>query len=66
MIVCHGSVTRVFTNILFNLTHKESSKFNIPNATPLVVEFDDNLKMKSWRILGDSDKIEKLMKKIEN
>ena len=64
LIVCHGSVTRVFTNILFNFNFRQSSSFNIPNATPLVIELGDDLKTESWKILGDQSKIDKMMKKI--
>ena len=66
LVVCHGSVTRVFTNILLNFNQKQSSTFNIPNATPLVTELGKDLKVQKWKILGDQAKIDKLMSKIEN
>ena len=53
LVVCHGSVTRVITNILMNFNKKQSSTFNIPNATPLVVDLSNNLKVEKWKILGD-------------
>ena len=64
--VCHGSVTRVFTNIFLNFDTKQSSKFNIPNATPLLLQLDQDLVVKNWRLLGEPAKIEALMKKVEN
>jgi len=57
-------VARAFTNILLNFSLKQSSKFNLPNATPLLFELDKQLKVEKWRILGDEGNIEEKMKKI--
>lgn len=66
LIVCHGSVVRVLTNILLGFDHQQASEFSVPNATPLVIELDEKLKPQSWTILGDPSKIAGNMKWIEN
>ena len=45
IIVCHGSTIRVLSNILLKFGLNQSSAFNIPNATPLLLELNNDLKV---------------------
>lgn len=59
-------MVRVLTNILLGFDYTQSSKFNVPNATPLVIDLDESLKGVRWKLLGDPSVIASKMKKIED
>lgn len=57
---------RVLTNILLGFDYAQSSKFNLPNATPMVIDLDESLKGVRWKLLGDPTVIALKMSKLEN
>jgi bisphosphoglycerate-dependent phosphoglycerate mutase len=66
LIVSHGSPIRAWTNILMKVHEGESRKFNVPNATPLVLHLNRNdLSVESWNLLGDTQKIKEKMLKLD-
>lgn len=59
LIVAHGNSIRAMVQHIENLKPEQIMDINIPTATPLVYELNDNLKYKSKRYLGDADEIAK-------
>ena len=62
----HGSGLRAFKFFLDKMLPEEVAKLNIPYATPLVYEFDDDLNVMKSYYLGDTEKIEKVIKEVED
>jgi len=61
----HGSGLRAFKTFLDKMLPEEVTKLNIPYAVPLVYEFDDNLNVVKSYYLGNTEKIEKVIKEVE-
>ncbi len=64
LIVAHGNSLRALVKILDNVSDDEISQVNIPTASPLVYELDDNLKPIRHYYLGDKDEIEAAMEAV--
>ena len=62
----HGTNLRAFKFFLDKMSPEEVIKLDIPYAVPLVYEFDDNLNVMNSYYLGDTEKIEKVIKEVEN
>ena len=60
----HGSTIRALIKVLDNLSDKEIENLNIPTGTPLLYQFDDELRPLSWRYLGDSSQIKRAVKEV--
>ena len=43
LIVSHMNSLRALVKYLSNMSEQEISKYNLPTATPLVYEFDENM-----------------------
>jgi len=63
IIAAHGNSIRALIKYLDNMNNEDIVELNIPTGTPLVYEFDDDLKPIRKYYLGDPDKIKK---EIEN
>ena len=61
LIVAHGNSLRSLVKYLDNVSDEDILKLNIPTATPLVYQLDDDLKPVSKEYLGDPDKVKKAM-----
>ena len=61
----HGSGLRAFKFFLDKMPPEDVVKLNIPYAVPLVYEFDDDLNVVKSYYLGDSEKIKKVIKEVE-
>ncbi|MBQ4415202.1 MAG: 2,3-diphosphoglycerate-dependent phosphoglycerate mutase [Methanomicrobium sp.] len=61
LIVAHGNSLRALVKILDNVSDDEISQLNIPTASPLVYELDENLKPIRHYYLGNQDEIEAAM-----
>jgi len=51
IIAAHGNSLRALCKKLFNISDKKINELEIPTGNPLVVEFDQNLKIKNIRYL---------------
>ena len=61
LIVAHGNSLRSLVKYLDNVSDEDILKLNIPTATPLVYQLDDDLNPISKKYLGDADKVKKAM-----
>lgn len=59
IIAAHGNSIRALIKYLDNMSNEDIVELNIPTGTPLVYEFDDDLKPIRRYYLGDPDKIKK-------
>ncbi|GLS27904.1 2,3-diphosphoglycerate-dependent phosphoglycerate mutase [Marinibactrum halimedae] len=66
MIAAHGNSLRALVKYLDNLTDEEIMKVNIPTATPLVYELDENLKPIKNYYLADEADLEAAMSAVAN
>jgi len=57
MVVAHGNSLRALVKYLDGLSDEQITKVNIPTGSPLVYEFDDDMKVIGSRYLGDQDAI---------
>ena len=57
IIAAHGNSLRALLKHLKNISEKDIMELNIPTATPLVLELDNNLQYVSDRYLGDAKAI---------
>ena len=57
LVVAHGNSLRGILKTLKGISDKDISSFNIPTATPIVIEFDDSLGYIKDYFLGDSEAI---------
>ena len=64
LIVAHGNSLRALVKILDNVSDDEISQVNIPTASPLVYELDENLKPIRHYYLGNKDEIEAAMEAV--
>ena len=61
LIVAHGNSLRSLVKYLDNISDEDILRLNIPTATPLVYQLDDDLRPISKEYLGDPDKVKKAM-----
>ena len=51
LVVAHGNSLRSLVKYLLNLSEDEILKFEIPTATPLVFDLDENLQVKDYHFI---------------
>ena len=51
LITAHGNSIRALCKYLFQLDHEQISKLEIPTGNPLIIQFDEKLKIKSSKYL---------------
>ena len=61
MISAHGNSIRSLCKYLFDISDKEISKLEIPTGNPLILEFDDNIKLLDAKYL-DKERAKDLLK----
>ena len=54
LISAHGNSLRALCKKLFNISDKKINELEIPTGNPLVIEFDENLKIIKINYLDDS------------
>jgi 2,3-bisphosphoglycerate-dependent phosphoglycerate mutase len=64
LISAHGNTIRALRKMLENITPEEIVELNIPYATPLVFEFDDDMQPLRSYYLGDQEKIDAVAKEV--
>ena len=64
LVVGHGNSIRALVKILDNIPDDEIAQVNIPTASPLVYELDENLKPIRHYYLGNQDEIEAAMEAV--
>ena len=53
LIVFHGNSCRALLMKIFNISKEKIIEFEIPTGNPLLIEFDDNLRVKKYKYLDD-------------
>jgi len=66
LIAAHGNSIRALVKYFENLSEDEILEVNIPTATPLVYEFDDDFNVIEKYYLGNEEEIEKKVKSVSN
>lgn len=66
VIAAHGNSLRALVKHLDNVSDEEILKLNIPTASPLVYELDENLKPIKSYYLGDQEAIKAAMEAVAN
>ncbi|NCA16837.1 MAG: 2,3-diphosphoglycerate-dependent phosphoglycerate mutase [Betaproteobacteria bacterium] len=66
LITAHGNSLRALLKILENLSKEDVLGLNIPTAQPLVLEFDEQMRLASRRYLADPSEIEAAMAAVAN
>ena len=61
MISAHGNSIRSLCKYLFDISDQEISKLEIPTGNPLILEFDDNIKLLDAKYL-DKERAKDLLK----
>ena len=51
LIAAHGNSLRALCKFLFNISDEKINELEIPTGNPLVIEFDDNIKIKKYYYL---------------
>ena len=54
LIVFHGNSCRALLMKIFNISDEKIIKFEIPTGNPLLIIFEENLKVKEYKYLDDS------------
>ena len=54
LIVFHGNSCRSLLKKIFNISDEKIIKFEIPTGNPLLIIFEENLKVKEYKYLDDS------------
>ena len=52
LITAHGNSLRALCKKLFNISKKKIINFEIPTGNPLLIRFEDNLKVKDFKYLN--------------
>jgi len=60
MIVFHGNSCRALLMKILNISKEKISEFEIPTGNPLLIQFDENLKIKKYRYL-DEERSKKIL-----
>ena len=63
LITAHGNSLRALCKKLFNISKKKIINFEIPTGNPLLIRFEDNLKVKDFKYL-DTQRAKKILFKI--
>ena len=50
----HGNSCRSLLKKIFNISNEKIIKFEIPTGNPLLIRFEENLKVKEYKYLDDS------------
>ena len=66
VVAAHGNSLRALVKYLDNLSNEEILGVNIPTATPLVYEFDDDLNPVKHYYLGDQEALKAKMNAVAN
>lgn len=66
LVAAHGNSLRALVKYLDKMGEAEIVELNIPTATPLVYELDDNLRPLGHRYLGDAAAIQAAMAAVAN
>ena len=66
VVAAHGNSLRALVKYLDNLSNEEILGVNIPTATPLVYEFDDELNPVKHYYLGDQEALKAKMEAVAN
>jgi len=53
LIVFHGNSCRALLMKIFNISQSKISKFEVPTGNPLLIEFNDSLKINKYKYLDD-------------
>ena len=53
LIVFHGNSCRSLLKKILNISNKKIIEFEIPTGNPLLIRFEDNLKVKEYKYLDD-------------
>ena len=53
LIVFHGNSCRALIKKIFNVSKEKIVEFEIPTGNPLLIRFEDNLKVKEYKYLDD-------------
>ena len=60
LITAHGNSLRALCKKLFNISNKKIVGFEIPTGNPLLIRFEENLKIKEYKYL-DSKRAKKIL-----
>ena len=60
LIAAHGNSIRALCKYLFQLDHEQISKLEIPTGNPLIIQFDEKLKIKNSKYL-DNERAKSLL-----
>ena len=60
LIVFHGNSCRSLLKKIFNISNKKIIDLEIPTGNPLLIKFDENLKVKEYKYL-DSKRAKKIL-----
>ena len=60
LIVFHGNSCRSLLKKIFNISNEKIIEFEIPTGNPLLIRFEDNLKVKEYKYL-DGKRAEKIL-----
>ena len=54
LIVFHGNSCRALLMNIFNISKKKIVEFEIPTGNPLLITFDENLKVQKYKYLDEN------------
>ena len=66
LVTAHGNSLRALYKYLKNVPDDEIVEFNIPTGIPMMFELHDDLRLKSWRYLGDAEAAKKAAEAVAN
>jgi phosphoglycerate mutase, BPG-dependent, family 1 len=66
IIAAHGNSLRALVKYFDNMSSDDIINVNIPTGTPLVYEFDDDLKVVKHYYLGDQEALKAKMASVAN
>jgi 2,3-bisphosphoglycerate-dependent phosphoglycerate mutase len=66
LVTAHGNSLRALYKYLNGVSREEILELNIPTGIPLLFELDDELKVQSYRYLGDPEAAKKAAEAVAN
>ena len=54
LVVFHGNSCRSLLKKIFNISNKKIVEFEVPTGNPLLIGFEENLKVKKYKYLDNS------------
>ena len=66
LVVAHGNSLRALVKMLDGLSEQAVVELNIPTGVPLLYEFDEQLRKRSSRYLGDPEAIRAAAEAVAN